>query len=239
LRVSAHLVRDLLLQLHKIIIPGVNELDIASFCENYILIRGAEPILKTSGMYSHSVMISTNNVAFHGIPKDSKLKTGDLVTVDVVLLKDGWYGDGAWTYEVGHCSNEMKELVQFSQTLVYKCVETLEKERDVSSLGTLISSECRKRGLRVIDEGAGHGIGRLIHEEPLVLFQPHTESIPLQSGMVFTIEPVITNNDAKIEYNVDSEAYLPQGSMTVQFEHMVAVNDWGIEILTDREPLFK
>jgi len=89
LRESALIVRDLLLQLHKIIKPGVNELDIAAFCENYIIIRDAKPFLKTEKLYPYAIMTSRNNIAFHGIPQNFILKEGDIITVDVVLQKTG------------------------------------------------------------------------------------------------------------------------------------------------------
>lgn len=225
--------------MHKIIVPGVNELDISTFCENYILIRGAEPVLKTGELYPHSVLISRNNVAFHGIPRDIFLSEGDVVTVDVVLMKNGWCGDGAWTYEVGRCSENLKKLVQFSKELIYKCVESLNKVRDLSVIGSVVCEQCSIHGYRVIDEGAGHGIGRDIHEEPQIIFKPESLSIPLKKGMVFTIEPVIANSVNPLKYNSSGEAYLSEKDLAVQFEHMVAVNERGIEILTERDSLFK
>jgi methionyl aminopeptidase len=234
LRESAYLVRDLLLQLHKIIKPGVNELDIASFCENYIIIRGAEPVLKTEKIYPYCILISRNNIAFHGLPEDYILKEGDLITVDVVLLKNGWFGDGAWTYEVGDCSEEVKKLNQFSNNLIYKTVENLKKLWNISAIGNFIESECKNNNYRVIDEGAGHGIGRSIHEDPHILFNRESESIELQTGMVFTIEPVITNSTETLQFSDTGVAFLNDKSYVSQFEHMIAVNDSGIEILTDR-----
>jgi len=228
-----------LLQLHKIIKPGINELDIASFCENYMLIRNAVPILKTEKIYPYCILISKNNIAFHGIPENYILQDGDLVTVDVVLQKNGWFGDGAWTYIVGSCSSDLTKMVSFANDLIYKAVDSLKETLNLNIIGNIIEKECKKNNFRVLKEGAGHGIGQSIHEEPQISFNGESESIPLQTGMVFTIEPVITNSTLPLEYDHYGTAYLDVDSYAVQFEHMVAVNDWGIEILTERKPFFK
>ena len=238
MREAGHLVRDLLIQLHKIIIPGVNELDIVSFCENYILIRGADPVLKTGNIYPYCILISRNNVAFHGLPEDYQLLDGDVITVDVVLQKNGWFGDGAWTYIVGEGSESLKEIVRFSNEIIFKAVDLLKKTGDINAIGKLISRECELSDYRVLEEGAGHGIGRSIHEDPQILFTSEADSIELKPGMVFTIEPVFTNSTQRLQYRADGAAFVEEGCYAVQFEHMIAVNDWGIEFLTGRDPKF-
>lgn len=238
LRESAAIVRDLLLQLHKIIKPGVNELDIAAFCENYILIRDAKPFLKTEGLCPFAVLISRNNVAFHGIPENVFLKEGDIVTVDVVLQKNGWFGDGAWTYELGVCADLARELVSFSREIIHHCVSALEKSGDLLSVANVIEDSCRQSPFRVIEEGAGHGIGLGLHEEPQILFGSDATSIPLKKGMVFTIEPVFTNCREKLIFSEDGVASVTSGFLTAQYEHMIAVKGDGLEILTDRKQLF-
>ncbi len=239
IRESAGIVRDLLLQLHKVVKPGVNERDIATFCENYIILRNATPFLKTENIFPYAVNISRNNVAFHGIPQNQQLVEGDIVTVDVVLEKDGWFGDGAWTYSVGKCSAEADNLINFSRDIVTKCISSIERSGDLSSIVSVIDDECRQRHFRVLDEGAGHGIGRELHEDPEILFGSEARSIPLRRGMVFTIEPVFTNCTKSLSFALDGTAYVPEGFLTSQFEHMVAVVDGGLEILTDRKALFK
>lgn len=234
IRDSAGIVRDLLIQLHKVVKPGVNERDIASFCENYILLRNARPFLKIENIFPYAVNISRNNVAFHGIPQDRQLVEGDIVTVDVVLEKDGWFGDGAWTYSVGTCSTEADDIINFSRDLVYKCITSIESSGDLSSLVSVIDDECRQSHFRVLYEGAGHGIGRELHEDPEIIFGLEARSIPLRRGMIFTIEPVFTNCKKSLSFASDGTAYVPEGFLTAQFEHMVAVGDGGLEILTDR-----
>jgi len=239
LKESASLVRDLLLQLHKIIKPGICELDIVTFCENYMLIRGADPVLKTKNIFPSPISISKNNVAFHGIPENSILVDGDIITVDIVLLKDGWYGDGAWTYIVGESCESTQKLVQFSSDIIFQAVKRLEITKDLASIGEVINEECEKSGYRVINEGAGHGIGQSLHEDPQILYSNNTESFEIIPGMVFTIEPVIADNNKKLQYCNDGAAFLEAGSLTAQFEHMIAVNNTGLEILTSRNPFFK
>ena len=162
-----------------------------------------------------------------------------MVTVDVVLQKNGWFGDGAWTYIVGSCSSDLTKMVSFANDLIYKAVDSLKETLNLNIIGNIIEKECKKNNFRVLKEGAGHGIGQSIHEEPQISFNGESESIPLQTGMVFTIEPVITNSTLPLEYDHYGTAYLDVDSYAVQFEHMVAVNDWGIEILTERKPFFK
>lgn len=228
---SAALVRDLLYQLGKIIKPGINELDIDIFCENYIILRNAEPYLKTSGLYKHTVLISRNNKAYHGIPESYILKEGDIVTVDVVLTKKGWFGDGAQTYKVGRCDNKVVELVDFSQRIIFKAVDYLKGRDNLNELGKYIHKMCNEEGYRVIEEGAGHGIGRSLHEEPLSTYNQEPESCPLKRGMVFTIEPVITNSREDIYYGDEGTAYVAEGCFASQFEYMVAVQANGVKIL--------
>ena len=230
IREASYLIRDLLFQLHKVIKPAVNELDIAIFCENYILIRGAHPSV---------ISISKNNVAFHGIPENSQLVEGDILTVDIVLLKNGWFGDGAWTYTVGNCCESTKKLIQFASDVIYKAVDFLKETEDLASIGKVVTELCGKSDFRVLNEGAGHGIGRSLHEDPEILFTPYAETQKIVTGMVFTIEPVITDSHYELQYSGDGCAYLKEGLLTAQFEHMIAVNENGLEILTDRKPLFK
>lgn len=238
LKEAAHVVRDLLQQLHKVIKPGINELDIASFCENYMIIRNVEPVLKSGGYCSSAVHISRNNIAFHGIPSDSVLKDGDIVTVDVVLRRKGWHGDGAWTYKVGQCSEQASRLVDFSKNLVARCIGAIDKECNISAMVPLIKKECELKGFRVLEEGAGHGIGLILHEDPQILYNSEAQSIPLKEGMVFTIEPVFTDSFGNLSYSEDGVAAVEKGFATSQFEHMVAVNRNGLDILTGRHTLF-
>jgi len=229
---AASLVRDLLRQVGKIIKPGINELDIDIFCNNYILLRGGDPFLKSSGLYQSSVLISRNNKAFHGIPEDFILGEGDIVTVDVVLRKNGWFGDGAETFEVGACSEDLSRLVRFSREIIFDSVKVLEVKRDLDILGDFIKGQCQGEGLRVLEEGAGHGIGRELHEEPLVCYVSTGEPCPLKPGMVFTLEPVITNCPSTLFYDERETALVEKGFYASQFEYTIAVHEDGLEILT-------
>jgi len=229
---AASLVRDLLRQVEKIIKPGVNEQDIDIFCNNYILLRGGDPFLKSSGLYESTVLISRNNKAFHGIPEDHVLEEGDIVTVDVVLRKNGWFGDGAETFEVGKCSEELSRLVRFSKEIIIDSVRVLEEERNLDVLGDFIKEHCEKEGFRVLEEGAGHGIGRDLHEEPLVRYVSTGEPCQLKTGMVFTLEPVITNCPSALFYDKRETALVKKGYFASQFEYTVAVHEEGLKILT-------
>lgn len=232
IRDAAGLVKDLLKQLYKIIRPGINELDIATFCENYMLLRNGDPFLKSSGLYKHAVLISRNNKAYHGIPENRELNEGDIVSVDVVVRKNGWFGDGARTYEVGNCPESVHDLVEFSRNVVLESVESLRKKPNLRELSDFISLMCRDKGFRVLEEGAGHGIGRNLHEEPIIRFGDGAESVKLVKGMVFTIEPVITDSFGELHYSDDGTAFLDEGFYASQFEHMVVFGENGLEILT-------
>lgn len=239
LREAAAIIRDLFIQLKRVIKPGVNELDISVFCENYILIRNADPVLKSSGFSSNAVLVSTNNRAYHSQPEDRVLKEGDIVSVDVVLCKNGWFGDGAWTFEVGNCSAYAHRLVDFSRKIVYECVHELNRSRDFSSAGSLVSRRCVEEGFHVVREGAGHGIGKELHEAPLIGFSGESAREPIREGMIFTIEPVITDYPHELSYEDDGAAFVPPGYLASQFEHMVVAGPEGLEILTDPLTLFK
>ncbi|MBN2659123.1 MAG: M24 family metallopeptidase [Spirochaetales bacterium] len=229
---AAALVRDLLRQLDKIIRPGVNELDIDIFCENYIILRNGIPFLKESGLYGCSVLISRNHKAYHGVPENYFLKEGDIVTVDVVLTKDGWFGDGAETFEVGKCSADVSRLVRFSKQIIFDAVNFLERERNLDLLGDFIGRLCRENGFRVLEEGAGHGIGKELHEAPLIQYVTTGVPFILRTGMVFTLEPVITNWNGDLYYDENETALVHPGFFASQFEYTIAVNDGGLEILT-------
>lgn len=239
LRDSAFIVRDLFIQLKKIVRAGMNELDISIFCENYILLRNAEPFLKSSGMFSSAVLISRNNKAFHGLPEDHRLHEGEIITVDVVLKKNGWFGDGAWTYEVGTCRTEVQNLVGFSRKIIYEYVDILRNGGSFRDAAEHLERRSTEEGFRVIGEGAGHGIGRDYHEEPVILFTPESSDDKVVPGMVFTVEPVITDYCGKLMYSTDGTAFVDPGYLSSQFEHMVAYGPEGLEILTDPLTLFK
>ena len=184
--------------------------------------------------FPSSICTSVNHVVCHGIPNDRPLKDGDIVNIDVTVIKDGWHGDTSRMFIVGEGSIQAKRLVQLTYEAMWKGIVRVKPGARLGDIGHAIQTFAENQGFSVVREFCGHGIGRKFHEEPQVLHygRPGTmdELVP---GMTFTIEPMINAGRREIRELGDGWTIVTKDrSLSAQWEHTVLVTDSGYEVLT-------
>ncbi len=227
----------LLRELSAFIKPGIATEDIDRFAAEYIRKNKAESALFGYKGFPGNVCISVNNVAAHGIGGSYVLSEGDILTVDSTVGYEGWYGDAAWTYVAGKTSPEARRLIKGAWRSMLAGIEAAKAGNRFGDIGYAVSSTAAKYGCRVFEDFAGHGIGKEIHEEPVVLnFGKKGSGRPVVPGMVFTIEPILTLGKAEVVYMDDKWSIVTKdSSITAQFECTIAVFGSRTEILTNNK----
>lgn len=216
------------------IIPGITTEKLDRLVEDFILSKGAVPAFKNYHGFPASACISIDDEVVHGIPGNRTLKEGEIVSVDVGAIVDGFYGDSARTYPVGKVSQEKKRLMELTQ----KCLEAgIEQARAGNRLGAIsaaVQNVAETNGLGVVRQLVGHGIGRQMHEEPQVPnFGTPSEGPVLKSGMVLAIEPMINAGSYDVKTMPDGWTVVTaDGQPSAHFEHTVAITDAEPDILT-------
>ena len=184
--------------------------------------------------YPASICTSVNHVVCHGIPGDKKLKPGDIVNIDVTVIKDGWHGDTSRMFYVGTPSIQAKRLVETTYEAMWRGIRAVRPGAHLGDIGHTIQRFAEAHHFSVVREFCGHGIGRVFHEEPQVLHygRPGT-GLVLQPGMIFTIEPMINAGRAAIRSLADGWTIVTADhSLSAQWEHTVLVTPEGHEVLT-------
>ncbi|HMO47569.1 MAG TPA: type I methionyl aminopeptidase [Rubrivivax sp.] len=181
-----------------------------------------------------SICTSINHVVCHGIPNDRALKDGDIVNIDVTVIKDGWHGDTSRMFIVGEGSIQAKRLVQLTYEAMWRGIVRVKPGARLGDIGHAIQSFCESQGFSVVREFCGHGIGRKFHEEPQVLHYGRPGTLDeLQPGMTFTIEPMVNAGRREIRELGDGWTIVTKDrSLSAQWEHTVLVTDSGYEVLT-------
>jgi methionyl aminopeptidase len=178
-----------------------------------------------------------NHVVCHGIPSDEKiLKDGDIVNIDVTLIKDGFHGDTSKTFYVGEPSILAKRLVSNCKEALYRGIRVVRPGAQLGDIGSAIQIYVEKNRFSIVREYCGHGIGKIFHDEPQVLHygNPHT-GIELKAGMTFTIEPMINAGKPGVRLLRDQWTVVTKDhKLTAQWEHTILVTETGYEILTHR-----
>ena len=215
--------------------PGVTTDELDRLCHNHIVnVQNAIPANIGYHGYPKTICASVNHVICHGIPSAKQLKNGDIVNIDVALIKDGWFGDTSRMYFVGQPSTLAKRLVRTTYEAMRAGILAVRPGATLGDIGHAIQSVAHGQGFSVVREYCGHGIGRIYHDEPQVLhFGEPGEGLTLKPGMIFTIEPMINAGKATTKHlpdgwTVDTKDH----SLSAQWEHMVAVTESGFEVLT-------
>jgi len=215
--------------------PGVTTNQLDQLCHDYIVDQ-LQSIPANIGYhgYPKTVCASVNHVVCHGIPSDKKLKDGDIVNIDVALIKDGWYGDTSRMYFVGAPNALARRLVNTTYEAMRAGIHQVRPGATLGDVGHAIQSVAQREGFSIVREYCGHGIGQIYHDEPQVLHYGRPgEGLRLQPGMVFTIEPMINaGRAATMELDDGWTVVTKDRSLSAQWEHMVAVTDTGFEVLT-------
>jgi methionyl aminopeptidase len=184
--------------------------------------------------YPASLCTSVNHVVCHGIPNDKPLKKGDIVNVDVTVIKDGWFGDTSRMFMVGEVSIAAKRLVNLTYEAMWHGIVHVKPGIHLGDIGFAIQKFAESNGFSVVREFCGHGIGRNFHEEPQVLhYGKPGVGLTLEPGMTFTIEPMINAGKPGIRELADGWTIVTKDhSLSAQWEHTVAVTETGHEVLT-------
>ena len=239
MRVAGKLTGKVLEAVTDFIKPGVTTLEIDAFCEDYIInTLGAIPGSKGQYGYPFSVNTSVDDVICHGMPNDKKLKRGQIVNVDVTVIKDGYYGDSSKMFCVGEVPAHAKRLVDITQECLYKGIKIVKPGVTLGDIGHTIQSHAEENHYSVVREYCGHGIGSKMHEDPQVAhFGKRGEGQKLQAGMTFTIEPMINQGKKDIKGPLADgwTVKTKDRRLSAQWEHTILVTDTGYEILTLRD----
>jgi len=237
--VAGRLAARVLEALEAFIVPGITTMDIDAFCERYIVeTLDAIPGSKGQYGYPYTVNTSVNHVVCHGWPSASEvLKEGDIVNVDVTVIKNGYYGDTSRMYGVGRISEDAKRLVRVTRECLYDAIRVVRPGATLGDVGHAIQTHAERMGYSVVLEFCGHGIGRQMHESPQVLHVGRPgQGLRLEPGMTFTIEPMINQGRRQVRTLADGWTVITRdGSLSAQFEHTVLVTETGFRVLTLRE----
>ncbi|NYI20453.1 methionyl aminopeptidase [Xanthomonas arboricola] len=224
--------------LDQVPLEGRSTLELNALVERMIVQElGARPASKGQYGFEYVLNASIDDVVCHGVPSaDDVLRSGQIVNLDITLEKHGFIADSSTTYLVGEVSYAARRLVQTAYRAMWKGIAAVRPGAHVGDIGHAIARHARGHGYSVVKDYCGHGIGRQMHEEPQILHdsRPGT-GLPLQEGMVFTIEPMINQGRAAIRSQPDQwPVYTRDGKLSAQFEHTVAVTRTGVRVLTLR-----
>ena len=241
MRVAGQHAADVLTMIEPYVQAGVTTLKLNDICHEYILAQGCIPAPLNYRGFPKSICTSPNHVVCHGIPTASKvLKNGDILNIDVTVIKDGYHGDTSKMYIIGTPSIKAKRLVKITQECLYLGINQVKPGNTLRDIAHVIQTHAEKAGYSVVREYCGHGIGKIFHEEPQVLHYVDAEheqfnAVKLIPGMTFTIEPMINEGRAEIKLKPDNWTVVTKDhKLSAQWEHTILVTDTGYEVLTKR-----
>ncbi|MDX1326196.1 MAG: type I methionyl aminopeptidase [Arenibacter sp.] len=234
MRESALIVSKTLGMLASEVKPGVTTLQLDKLAETFIRDHGAEPGFLGMYDFPNSLCMSPNAQVVHGIPNDTPLEEGDIISIDCGALKNDFYGDHAYTFEVGEVSPEVKKLLEVTKESLYVGIREFKLGNRVGDVGYAIQKFTEDHGYGVVRELVGHGIGRKMHEDPeMPNYGKRGRGKKFQEGMVVAIEPMTNMGTRNIKQLSDGWTILTKdGKPSAHFEHNVAIVDGKPEILS-------
>lgn len=209
-----------------------NELD--QICHDYIIQHGAVPACLGYRGYPKTICTSINHVVCHGIPSDKKLSDGDIINIDVTVIKDGWHGDTSRMFALGKIPLRARKLIDVTYEAMMRGIEVVRPGATFGDIGHVIQSFVERQGFSIVRDFCGHGIGRVFHADPNVLHYGRPGDGPvIQEGMFFTIEPMVNAGKYGVKILEDQwTAVTRDRSLSAQFEHTLGVTHNGYEIFT-------
>jgi methionyl aminopeptidase len=235
IRAAALVVHDVLQEVIAAVAPGVTTLHLDRIAERATLARGATPAFKGYHGYPAVLCASVNDEVVHGIPSASRvLREGDVIGLDFGVVKDGFYGDSAYTVPVGRVSGQAERLLATTRDALTRAIAAAREGARLGDLGFAVQAFVESRGYSVVRDFVGHGIGRRLHEPPQVpnYGAPGT-GIRLKAGMVLAVEPMVNVGAAEVRTLDDGwTAVTADGALSAHFEHTIAVTRDGPEILS-------
>jgi methionyl aminopeptidase len=240
MRVAGRLAAEVLDFIGHHVKPGVTTEELDRLCHEFIVdeqqsipapLNYAPPGYQP---FPKSICTSVNHVVCHGIPGDKRLKAGDVVNIDVTIIKDGYHGDTSRMFYVGEPSIQARRLCDVTYDCMWRGIRAVRPGAYLGDIGHVIQTHAERSGYSVVREFCGHGIGRKFHEEPQVLhYGRGGTGLKLQPGMTFTVEPMINAGKAGIRQLADGWTVVTKDhSLSAQWEHTVLVTAEGFEVLT-------
>ena len=237
MRVAGKLASEVLEMITPYVQPGVTTNELNDRCHDYIVnVQDAIPAPLNYKGFPKSICTSINQQICHGIPSDKKLKSGDIVNIDVTIIKNGYHGDTSKMFLVGKPTIQGKRISELCQQALYKGIQILKPDIRLGDIGAVIQNFAHANGLSVVREFCGHGIGKGFHEDPQVLHYGEADTgETLEPGMCFTIEPMLNAGKRHIKMLSDNwTAVTKDRSLSAQWEHTLLITATGYEILTLR-----
>ena len=237
MRVAGKLAAEVLQMIEPYVKKGVTTNELNQICHDYITQeQRAIPAPLNYNGFPKSICTSVNHVICHGIPADKKLKDGDIINIDITVIKDGFHGDTSKMFFVGKPSVLAENLCKVAQECLYLGIDMVKPGVRLGDMGHAIETHAHQNRFSVVQEYCGHGIGEVFHEEPQVLHygKPGT-GVVLQEGMTFTIEPMINAGKRHSKLLKDDWTVVTKDkSLSAQWEHTLLVTSQGVEVLTAR-----
>jgi len=214
--------------------PGITTAEIDRTAEDYIYSCGAIPAFKGYRGFPATTCVSIDDEVVHGIPGNRELRDGQIVSIDLGSIVDGFYGDSAFTFAVGEISEEKRRLLEVTRKSLELGIARVKSGARLGEVSAAIQKHVEAEGFSVVRDLVGHGIGKNLHEDPQVPhFGPEDAGPVLKKGMVIAIEPMVNAGDFKINQKPDGWTIVTSdGSPSAHFEHTVAITDNGADILT-------
>ncbi len=238
MRIAGKLAAEVLQMIEPHVKPGITTDELDSICHNYIVNeQQAIPAPLDYHGFPKSICTSVNNQICHGIPSDKKLKNGDIINIDITVIKNGYHGDTSKMFLVGKASILAERLCRVSHECLFIGIEMIKPGIHLGDIGHAIAEHAEKQNLSVVREYCGHGIGSEFHEDPQVLHYGKVGTKEkLEEGMIFTIEPMINAGKRDIRVLPDKWTVVTKDrSLSAQWEHTLLVTADGYEILTLRD----
>lgn len=214
--------------------PGVSTRELDRCAESFLVRRGARPAFKGYRSYPFSLCTSVNEEVVHGLPSDRRLQEGDILSLDLGAIVEGYYGDAALTVPVGEISPEAERLLRVTREALHRGIAAATPGNHLSDISYAVQTHVEAHGFSVVRVFAGHGIGQALHEEPQIPnFGPPGRGPLLKPGMVLAIEPMVNAGSHEVEILEDKWTAVSQDrSLSAHFEHTVVITEEGSEILT-------
>ncbi len=237
MRVAGRLAAEVLEMIAPYIKPGITTDELNTICHDYMVNeQKSTPAPLNYLGFPKSICTSVNHQVCHGIPGGKVLKNGDIINVDITVIKEGYHGDTSMMFFVGKASILAQRLSDISRECLYKAISIVKPGVQLGDIGHIIQQHAEKHNFSVVREYCGHGIGKKFHEEPQVLHygKPKT-SLALEAGTTFTIEPMINAGKRHVKILPDQWTVVTKDrSLSAQWEHTLLITDTGCEILTLR-----
>lgn len=240
MRESCLLVSETLAMVASMLRPGITTLEVDATAEAFILDHKALPSFKNYKGYPYACCISVNDAIVHGFPSKKELKDGDIISVDVGVLKNGYHGDSAYTFAIGNLSDDLKKLLRVTKESLYKGIASAVTGNRIGDISFAVQDYTeRQHGYGIVRELVGHGLGRHLHEDPQVPnYGKRGSGIKLQEGLVIAIEPMINMGGRYVKYDSDGwTVRTKDGKPAAHYEHNICVRKGKADVLSSFEPI--